>query len=1103
MTKTPGAVDERLDQKGREIPRGRLAAKVADALDTGSVILTAGGGCGKTTVLDQALRDAPAVAWISCSPAERAPGTLLLRIVEAIATAAPGASDALAERLGIGVERVDALSATRELIAELSRLLIEPLILVFDDAEQLDGADESLRLLDELIRAEFQLLRVAIASRRPLQLRVAKPRTAGGLTELSAVDLTFDAEECGALLRERTDREPTPEQIDEVMGATEGWPLGVAVAAGMVRRNAGVASLGSAPDLRSYLAEELVDSLTPELREAAVRSSIVRVITPEVRGALELPADLGERVERAGILLRRLGDGTSFAYHPLLREFLLERLRSEYDDVAVRRLHAAVAPALAEAGDGIGAIEHWLEAERWEEAVAAVEREGPQLLRTSPELMEQWLAELPEDVRSLPAIRVLEGQLLWGAGKHEHAVNPLRQAVAGYRESDDLDREWLARYFLAEALFSAGEFDEMCELAEGWDAGDPPFVPSRAGVAWYAVLGHMAQGRMEDAGKLTTRLRQDQKTTAQFQYLADLALLMVELATGGAEQAIVQMRDTIREFEIHDPWGRLPVSLAVIGLVHIDIGEEDEALDWFAQCVEESERVGLGFIARDAHLQMASLLAQRGDLAEAERQLELAGSKQGTGWRGVSRPVAEADVASARGDSRGAVAAAQRALDRVRPGLISFRVWAALDMARVLADNGSLAEAREAVAEARAALDERFPGELGRYHRGRLLATESWLEFQAGDQESAQSNLRSAWDEAGDDARHIVRAQWRQLRPLLWKGLADGTIDSSLVVPALEKAMPGGEALLAFADHPEPSVRGAAIPAALAANHPAALSRLTELMDDEDEGVVAAAAATAERLRRDPPPLRFNLLGGFEVIRGRWKLPEEAWARPIDARLVRYLLTQAERPVPEDLIFEALWPDLSASSARRSLQVSVSRVRAVLDLPSAETSVIQSADRAYRIFLRGRDGSDADEFLAISGTALREQGDRRRRLLEQARLLWRGEPLAEERYSDWAAGYRELLIDRQISILTALIELHEGEQGHFGAADAGRELVDLDPLNEGGHRALMTAYARSGRRGQALRQYLECRRALVDTLGVEPAAETSRLQARILAGEPV
>ena len=49
----------------------------------------------------------------------------------------------------------------------------------------------------------------------------------------------------------------------------------------------------------------------------------------------------------------------------------------------------------------------------------------------------------------------------------------------------------------------------------------------------------------------------------------------------------------------------------------------------------------------------------------------------------------------------------------------------------------------------------------------------------------------------------------------------------------------------------------------------------------------------------------------------------------------------------------------------------------------------------------------------------------------------------------------------------------------------------------------MIAYARAGRTGHALRQFLECRRALIDQLGVEPAQSTSRLQARILAGEAV
>ena len=63
--------------------------------------------------------------------------------------------------------------------------------------------------------------------------------------------------------------------------------------------------------------------------------------------------------------------------------------------------------------------------------------------------------------------------------------------------------------------------------------------------------------------------------------------------------------------------------------------------------------------------------------------------------------------------------------------------------------------------------------------------------------------------------------------------------------------------------------------------------------------------------------------------------------------------------------------------------------------------------------------------------------------------------------------------------------------------------MQIDPLNETWQRELIAAYARAGRTSHALRQYLECRRALVDALGVEPAAATSRLQARILAGEAV
>jgi DNA-binding SARP family transcriptional activator len=84
-----------------------------------------------------------------------------------------------------------------------------------------------------------------------------------------------------------------------------------------------------------------------------------------------------------------------------------------------------------------------------------------------------------------------------------------------------------------------------------------------------------------------------------------------------------------------------------------------------------------------------------------------------------------------------------------------------------------------------------------------------------------------------------------------------------------------------------------------------------------------------------------------------------------------------------------------------------------------------------------------------------------------------------------------------------LVTACHDEEDFPAATQAARRLVELDPLDEAAQRALIVAYARSGRRAHALRQYLECRRLLVDDLGVEPSQETAELQRRVLAGEPV
>jgi DNA-binding SARP family transcriptional activator len=308
--------------------------------------------------------------------------------------------------------------------------------------------------------------------------------------------------------------------------------------------------------------------------------------------------------------------------------------------------------------------------------------------------------------------------------------------------------------------------------------------------------------------------------------------------------------------------------------------------------------------------------------------------------------------------------------------------------------------------------------------------------------------------------------------------------------------------LVPLLEHPVADVRAAVLEPVTESGDPGALVHLSKLADDPDRDLARAASRASTRLSRILPPLRFELLGRFAVRRGSW-VAGDAWTRPVDARLVRFLLVNLDRPLPEDAFFEALWPDLEADSARKSLQVAISRARHVLDPPGSEHSLIESVERTYRLVLGPRDGVDAEEFLTAAGTALGETGEERRTLLEHARSLWGGEPLPEERYTDWTTPYRERLVDRHTGVLAALVDLHLDAGEDSDAADVARELVDLDGLNEGGHRALITAYARAGRTGQALRQYLECRRALVDQLGIEPSEATSHLQARILAGEPV
>jgi hypothetical protein len=130
--------------------------------------------------------------------------------------------------------------------------------------------------------------------------------------------------------------------------------------------------------------------------------------------------------------------------------------------------------------------------------------------------------------------------------------------------------------------------------------------------------------------------------------------------------------------------------------------------------------------------------------------------------------------------------------------------------------------------------------------------------------------------------------------------------------------------------------------------------------------------------------------------------------------------------------------------------------------------------------------------------ARRLPAEERRVHLERALGLWRGPPLAEFAFEDFAQAEIRRLEELRLVALGERIEA-DLELGRHGDVVGELEgLVREHPLRETFCRQLMLALYRAGRQAEALEVYQDARSRFVDELGIEPGPELRQLQAEIL-----
>jgi DNA-binding SARP family transcriptional activator len=242
-----------------------------------------------------------------------------------------------------------------------------------------------------------------------------------------------------------------------------------------------------------------------------------------------------------------------------------------------------------------------------------------------------------------------------------------------------------------------------------------------------------------------------------------------------------------------------------------------------------------------------------------------------------------------------------------------------------------------------------------------------------------------------------------------------------------------------------------------------------------------------------------QILGPVQVLHGEQRL---TLGGPRQLTLFAFLVLHANRAVSRDELTEAVWGSARSDAGNR-LQMAIARLRKALEpLGDGRGPRLRTVTSGYLLAI-APDELDADAFHAAvhAGSRALDAGEPAQAadLLYGALALWRGPPLAEVAFEDFAQGEIRRLEELRLRALECRIDAELQLGRHAELIAELESLVIEAPTREHLAAQLMLALYRSGRQADALDVYHRVRVALSEQLGLEPGPALKALQGEILA----
>ncbi len=1075
--------------------RDALLDQVLGGMEGRLVLVVAGPGYGKSTLLAQAVEaaDDPWV-WVTVDARLADPGLFVAHIAAGLGKSFPG--------VGAGVQLLGPPEAqVASLANEIAQTIADDVIVFLDDVHHI-AEGPAAGVVAHLLADLPANVHLVLAGRRAPEFPRGRLLAGGDLLQIGEESLALSATETAALLN-GAGLELSADQVTALYRRTEGWPAGILIAARAGTALTGLLNEHPSAQLFDYFAEEIVERQPRHVQEFLVTTALPDRFNAELAisltGMENTEAMIGRLLDEHLLLIRLGGDGDWYRYHPLLREYLLERLAA-LGPVEVAARQRQLGDTWASLGEISEAVASYLEAGDHEGAARALEPAAEQMVM-SPQapMLASWLGQLPaEAVEHRPGLILAEAALSFALGDYGTAFARFSAAIDQLIDLGQADRAATAIFFFLQAsgAVSAGDtplstirtqLDRLPRETEML-----PFAEVALG-ALCAYQGKYEEGAATIAAAVALPAGRAPMTLA---YAEVMRAAWIDHRQGRSAEALGVLERAISHVErrpADDPWANLPFVRAFRTMILIEHGRCDEAIDELARAVQASEQRGMGAafaLPSSAFRAWVYWSAPRWDDLQAELprfKALLEQSPHGAG-RAHFYAAGSARLAAHLGDATGfrshldeLRSQLQVTCDYFGPLLLCDLVSSAIELgnrslaADIAADARTYAQAMRAPwGMARAALLSSVAVGGVEVDPHLALALELSDEFEFDDLwtrvERGHSPLLlvralTAGVGSPDTSERITLACGGEVLAEVLEGIAHAPIDVRSRLASMAETAPGATPIM-----------------------------LKPLAADPDVAVRNAAKRTIDRLRNRPrQAVEITTLGQLELRRAGVALPVSR-LRPKVRALLAVLLT-VEGWAHRDQILEWLWPDADPERALASFQTTLWALRRALE-PDAERSdqqLVVSDGERYRLALTAKDRLDARSILEMAASPNGSLD-----ALIEAASRYGGPFCPEWPYEPWAEARRAQIEQAYDDVLVRLGE------GLVAAERAGeaiaplRTLVARVPESERAHRALMQAYAGAGERALALRQFHACRALLRQRLGVEPSTETRGLYSSLL-----